>query len=257
MLVGHVQAKSILVPSRIPGVPYVINPYVGCTFGCSYCYAAFMAKYSGHQEPWGNFVDVKDNAPALLFRELMKSRPGRVMMSSVTDPYQPVEKKAMATRRCLEVLLEYSLWADVEVSILTRSPLVVRDIDLFRKFRQLEVGLSITTDNDAIRRIFEPKAPPIRVRLKALDTLKAAGVATYAAISPILPMDASALARLLAGKIDRAFVDRMNYPWKVAHLYRRHGLEYALQASYFQAVARILKEELEAQGVRVETFLDP
>ncbi len=257
MRLGRVKPKSILVPSKIPGIPYVINPYVGCAFGCSYCYAAFMAGYTGHSEPWGGFVDVKDDAPRLLMEELRRKQPRKVLLSSVTDPYQPVEKTALVTRKCLEVLLQYSLWNEVEVELLTRSPLVVRDVELLRQFRRLEVGLSITTDNDGIRRIFEPKAPPIGARLKALETLKASGIATYAAISPILPMDASSLARLLAGKIDRAFVDKMNYPWKVRHQYRQHGLEYALQPAYFRSVAETLQRELGPRGVPVEIVFGP
>ncbi len=257
MLVGHVSPKSVLVRSKIRGIPYTINPYIGCAFGCTYCYASFMAKYSGHGEPWGTFVDVKDNAPQLLMDELRKKRPTRILISSVTDPYQPLERRERVTRRCLEVLLDYSRWEETKIEILTRSPLVLRDIDLFQQFPSLEVGISVTTNDEAIRRIFEPKAPPIPARIAALETLRMAGIVTYAAISPILPMVPEALADMLLEKIERAFIDKLNYPWKASHLYRRHGLDYALEPGYVKAVVDVLSERLGKAGVTVEISLDP
>ena len=99
-------AKNVLTKSGLPGVDYVINPYVGCLHGCQYCYADFMRKYTKHTEPWGKFSDIKINAPQALAKELHKIKGGTVMLSSVTDPYNPLERKYTLTRKILKVLLE-------------------------------------------------------------------------------------------------------------------------------------------------------
>ena len=164
MIVKEIEVKSILTRSKIEGVSYCLNPYVGCAHACGYCYARFMKKFSGHTEPWGDFVDVKMNAPQVLERQLKTAKKECVSISTVTDPYQPVEKKFQITRRCLEIFIKHK----VPVSILTKSPLVSRDLDLFSCFPDSEVGISITTDNDTIRRIFEPRVPTIDQRCEAL-----------------------------------------------------------------------------------------
>lgn len=216
LIIREVCAKSVLSSSRI--YPYVVNPYTGCQHGCSYCYARFMKRVTGHREPWGEFVDVKVNAPEVLRRQVRKKRPGRVWVSGVCDPYQPLEAKYRLTRRCLEILVQNS-WP---VIIQTRSPLVLRDTDIFRSAQDLEVGMSVTTADDRIRMLFEPHAPPIPDRIRALEELHDAGVRTYAMIAPVLP-GAEGLAALLNGKIDYILIDRMNYHY-ADHVYREHGL---------------------------------
>ena len=225
LLVKEIQAKSILSKSKV--YPYVINPYVGCQHGCSYCYARFMKRVTGHREPWGEFVDVKVNAPELLRRELQKKKRDRVWVSGVCDPYQPLEAHYKITRQCLEILAEQ----DWPVIIQTRSPLVLRDLDIIRGARDFEVGLSVTTADDSIRKIFEPHAPPIEERIAALDELHKAGVRTYAMVAPVLP-GAEGLAELLKGKIDYLLIDRMNYHYADG-LYRKYGLEDTLTDDYF------------------------
>ena len=113
------KVKNILSKSGIPGADYCINPYVGCSHGCRYCYATFMKRYTGHPEAWGSFVDVKINAPEVLRRQIRKAAKGKIMISSVTDPYQPIEDKYKLTRQCLQILLPYPF----SVDILTKSPL--------------------------------------------------------------------------------------------------------------------------------------
>ena len=150
MDVIEIEAKSALVRSKIPGVSHVINPYLGCSHGCRYCYAVFMRKYSrAHaQARWGSFVECKGNIVELLRKELARrKKPGSVMLSSVCDPYQPAERRWQLTRGCLEVLREFG-W---EVEILTRSPLVLRDLDLLTTMPQVSVGFSIGTDNEQVR----------------------------------------------------------------------------------------------------------
>jgi DNA repair photolyase len=232
LLVNEIQAKSILSKSKV--YPYVINPYVGCQHGCSYCYARFMKRVTGHREPWGEFVDVKVNAPELLRRELQKKKRDRVWVSGVCDPYQPLEAHYKINRQCLEILAEQG-WP---VIIQTRSPLVLRDLDIIKGARDFEVGFSVTTADDTIRKIFEPHAPPIEERIAALDELHRAGVRTYTMVAPVLP-GAEGLADLLKGKIDYLLIDRMNYHYADG-LYRKYGLEDMLTDDYFYRIRQKL-----------------
>ena len=233
LFVKEVMAKSLLSPSKI--YPWVINPYTGCQHGCSYCYARFMKRVTGHKEPWGEFVDVKVNAPELLEKEVRKKKRDRVWVSGVCDPYQPLEEHYRLTRQCLEILARYR-WP---VVIQTRSPLVLRDLDIIRDAPDFEVGFSIPTAHDNIRKIFEPNAPPIADRIAALDTLHRAGVRTYAMVAPVLP-GAEGLADLLRGKIDYIIIDQMHYHY-ADRVFREHGLEYAMGDEFFYEATRELR----------------
>ena len=195
MIIKEIYSKTILSISKV--YPYVINPYTGCQHNCSYCYAHFMKRFTGHKEPWGQFIDVKVNAPDLLRLEINKKKPGRVWISGVCDPYQPLEAKYKLTRQCLEILAQNN-WP---VIVQTRSPLVLRDMDILIKGRGFEVGFSVTTADDSVRKLFEPNAPSIKERVRALDELHQAGIRTYAMIAPILP-GAESLAEILGGKAD-------------------------------------------------------
>jgi DNA repair photolyase len=236
MIIKKVQVKSILSISKV--YPYVVNPYTGCQHGCTYCYARFMKRFTGHSEPWGQFVDVKVNAAELLKRDITRRKMGRVWVSGVCDPYQPLEAKYRLTRQCLEILVANG-WP---VTIQTRSPLVLRDIDILKQGKDLEAGFSIPTADDHIRKLFEPGAPPIAERTRALEDLHQAGIRTYAMIAPILP-GAEGLPELLTGKIDRVIMDRMNYhhaDW----VYRKYGLQEQLTDAYFSRMERDLSAAL-------------
>jgi DNA repair photolyase len=228
LMVKEVCAKSILSPSKI--YPWVINPYTGCQHGCSYCYARFMKRVTGHREPWGEFVDVKINAADLLRREILKKKRGRVWLSGVCDPYQPLEATYRLTRQCLEILVQNN-WP---VIIQTRSPLVLRDLDILRAARDVEAGLSVTTADDRIRKLFEPDAPPVSDRIRVLEELHNAGIRTYAMIAPVLP-GAEGLAALLKGKIDYVIIDQMNYHY-ADQVYRKYGMEDKLTDEYFYRI---------------------
>ncbi len=246
MIVSEIQAKSILSASKV--YPYVVNPYVGCQHACSYCYARFMKRVTGHKEPWGGFVDVKINAPDLLGVEAVKKRKARVWVSGVCDPYQPLERRYELTRQCLEILVA-NQWPIV---VQTRSPLVLRDLDILMRAveggaPEVEVGFSVTTADDGVRELFEPQAPPIAARLRALGALHDAGIRTFAMIAPMLP-GAEGLADLLAGKVDYVLMDGMNYHYADA-IYRRHGLEDALRGEYFPATAAKLTGALRQAGI--------
>lgn len=242
MIIKETQPKSILSPSKI--YPYVVNPYTGCQHNCSYCYAMFMKRFTGHTEPWGQFVDVKVTAPDLLRREILRKKPDRVWVSGVCDPYQPLEAKYRLTRQCLQILAE-NHWP---VTVQTRSPLVVRDLDILQKGTGFEVGMSITTADDRIRRLFEPAAPPIEARIQALEALHQAGIQTFVMIAPMLP-GSEDLAELLAGKVDSVILDRMNYhhaDW----VYRKYDLENQMTDGYFDSTEHILSTAFARQGIR-------
>ena len=232
MIVKEVQAKSILSTSKV--YDYVVNPYIGCQHACSYCYARFMKRFTGHREPWGDFVDVKSNAANLLRVEINKKKQGRVWVSGVCDPYQPLEAKYKLSRQCLEILARNN-WPAI---IQTRSPLVLRDMDIIRQGKGFEVGVSVTTADDGIRKLFEPKAPPVNERIRALDELHKAGIRTYAMIAPMLP-GAEGLAELLEGKVDYVLIDRMNYHY-ADWIYRKYGLQDKLTDEFFQRTTRKL-----------------
>ncbi len=238
--VREILVRGILSRSKV--FDYVVNPYVGCQHGCTYCYARFMKRFTGHGEPWGEFVDVKINAPDLLRRQITRARPGRVWVSGVCDPYQPLERKYQLTRRCLEILTRQR-W---EITVQTKSPLVLRDLDLLREAAGAEVGLTITTADEHIRRLFEPQAPPIEERIRALGELHSAGIRTFAMVAPLLP-GAEDLATRLNGIVDYVLVDRMNYHY-ADRVYKRSGLQSARSDGFFFSRAQQLAHEFARQG---------
>ncbi len=166
-----------------------LNPYVGCSHACAYCYASFMKRFTGHGEPWGEFVDAKENITKVLARQLRRKKSGRVMLASVTDAWQPIEKSRGLTRACLELLAS----SDLSVSALTKSDLVVRDADILKAFggllreRRLTLGFSLTTASDELASIIEPGASPPSARLDALEHLASEGVETWVFMAPVLP----------------------------------------------------------------------
>jgi len=241
MIVKKIQAKVILSVSKV--YDYVINPYTGCQHGCTYCYARFMKMFTGHKEPWGEFVDVKINASDLLQVEIKRKKRGRVWVSGVCDPYQPLEAQYKLSRRCLEILEQHN-WP---VTVQTRSPLILRDIDILKEARDFEVGFTVTTIDDGIRKLFESNAPPIKDRLNALDALHQAGIRTYAMIAPMLP-GAESLAEALEGKVDSIIVDRMNYnhaDW----VYRKYGLDSKLTDNFFYRTSGELASACRGLGI--------
>ncbi|MGB8873524.1 MAG: radical SAM protein [Desulfobaccales bacterium] len=250
MDVLEIRIKSALVRSRIPGVDYVINPYLGCGHGCRYCYAVFMRKYSHHPKlPWGSFVEAKINIAEVLDSELhRKRRQGRALLSSVCDPYQPLENRYRLTRACLEVLRDRG-WG---IDILTRSPLVTRDLDLLAATPGVSVGFSIPTDDDAVRKVLEPHAPPIGARLSALSKLHEAGISTWVFVAPILPMNPARLYEAIAPHITHLMVDPLNYRNQVRELFLKRHWEYELSDQYAGETRAILMGRWERRERGVE-----
>lgn len=189
---------------------YAINPYLGCSHACCYCYARFMTRMGHVGEDWGSFVDAKVNAVETLRGEVAKKPYGRVLLSSVTDPYQPNERQYKLTRGCLEVLQDNGF----RVDILTKSDLVLRDLDIISKFNEIEIGLTLTAMDDQVRLAFEPGASTVHERLDALKKISDQGIPTYAFIGPLLPYLSEErledLFNVLADRVNRVIIDRLN-----------------------------------------------
>ena len=218
--IREIQAKSALVRSSLPDADMVVNPYVGCQFACAYCYASFMGRFAGEAiAEWGRYVHPKINAVELFGRELARLRArGRapsILLSSVTDPYQGLESRYRLTRGILEALAREPYPG--RLCILTKSPLVLRDLDLFGQLPNFEVGVTVTTDDDRLGRELEVHAPAASARLSTLEQLARAGIETYAFIGPLLPSYADAPAllerlveRLAATGVRSAYVEHLN-----------------------------------------------
>jgi len=186
----EIEAKSLINRSKIPSVDYVVNPYVGCVFGCAYCYASASGNRVGEPvSAWGDYLYVKINAVEVVRKQLRRmgeeKRRGTLVLSSQTDPYQGHEKHYRLTRGILAELVEVGYPGTVR--ILTKSPLVTRDIDLLTALPDAEVGLTVTSTDDSVSRWLEVRAPLASRRLKTLAELHEAGVRTYAFIGPLLP----------------------------------------------------------------------
>ncbi len=177
----EIKARSIIHKTKIPGADWGINYYQGCTHGCIYCYLRFLCRWRKRREKWGEFVDVKINAPELVAKE-SKDKEGTAILCTGGDAYQPIERKYQLTRRVLQ-----NLNPNLKLSILTKSDLITRDIDLFKRFKNIELGLTITTLNENIKRVFEPFSPSSHARLEALKKLKQEGFYTYVFVGPIFP----------------------------------------------------------------------
>jgi DNA repair photolyase len=209
MKVTEIAVKGILTKSKLPESAFCINPYVGCLHGCVYCYARFMKRFTKHTEAWGTFLDVKANGADVIGKDLTRvRRPAAALLGSVTDAYQPLEKKYQVTRAILAKLVEY----DFPVSILTKSDLVLRDLDLLRRLSKCSVGFSLMTLDQEACGVFEPHASSAARRIDAMRVLHDAGIETYVFIGPILPEITSLrpIFEAVSGIADTVWAERLN-----------------------------------------------
>ena len=246
-IVREIKAKSLLNKSKV--FDYCVNAYTGCQHDCQYCYARlFMRRYSGHVEPWWEFVDVKINAPEVLRKQLLKAKRGTVWISSVCDPYQPLETKYRLTRQCLEELLKVQF----PVNIQTKSKLVGRDLDIIKRFENIEVTITIATNREDMATLFEPKASSIKERLETLEFLHLSGIHTSVFVGPILPGNPEKLASQIHGIADRVLIDKMNYMSTIRGFYKKHDLESATKQSYFYEYKKRFIQELRKKHIPIE-----
>ena len=240
--VKEIQSRSILTPQKFGSLvdhyDFTLNPYAGCGFGCSYCYVPKFPNAEHEYSEWGTWVVAKLNAAQLIARDRTLIFGSRIFFSSATDPYQYIELKYRLSRQCLQELLKYG---PARVTMHTRSHLILQDLDLLKAFGdRLQVGISITTDDDEIRRQFEPGAPSIRRRLQLVEKLHAAGVEIYASLAPLLPCDPDRLVGLLKPYISRAWVDEMHYPEINTRPYLREKYkEFFADSNYRATVQRV------------------
>ncbi|MFN8714613.1 MAG: radical SAM protein [Bacteroidota bacterium] len=204
--IEYKKASSILTEGKgfLAGYDYSLNPYSGCTFGCVYCYAAFFSRSKPKMDNWGKWLEVKENALALLIKKRKKLLTGKsIYLSSVTDPYQPIERKLELTRSLLQELLFHQ----PKLVIQTRSPLIVRDIDLLLQFEDVQVNMTVTTDDERVRKVFEPYCPSNQKRLEAIAQLQKAGIPSCITITPMLPVkDANQFATQLKATGVKRFI---------------------------------------------------
>jgi len=209
--IREVQCKSVLNKSGL--ADYTVNCYAGCEHGCIYCYARFATRFSHPSELWGSFVDIKANAPQVLAREVRRKRVGRVFVSSVCDGWQPREASYCLTRQCLEILVHHHY----PLTILTKSALAGRDLDILTSSGGVEFGVTITTLDESLRSLIEPRSSPSADRLAILQEVKRRGIKTYAFLGPLLPYlsdtEVSLVPLLKAVQdvgADYFYVDRLN-----------------------------------------------
>lgn len=187
--ISYEPSASILTEPTgfMAGYDYSLNPYGGCSFGCTYCYAAFFSRDKLKMDNWGKWVRVKENALTLLQKFRKKPLIDKtIYLSSVTDPYQPIEKELKLTRSILMELIDFH---KVRLVVQTRSPLATRDIDLFKKFSAIQVNMTITTDSEKVRKVFEPFCPGNKQRIKAIKEIHDAGVRACITMTPLLPVE--------------------------------------------------------------------
>ncbi|MFH1180817.1 MAG: radical SAM protein [bacterium] len=211
MKIKEIQCKSAIGKCGFPGGGLAINPYVGCGHGCVYCYARFIKRFTGHIEKWGSFVDARMNIADILKKQLRspKYKGERIYIGTVTDPYQPAEEKYKLTRSILQVLVNYGN----PVSILTKSDLVLRDIDLLKKFKNIDINFTVATLDEKWKKFTEPNSSTIKQRLRVIEKLIKNGIAIFVMVGPYWPIftnPETMLKRFKEIGVSRVFTESFN-----------------------------------------------
>lgn len=261
MKINRITVKDYLTKSNLPESDYVINPYVGCPHACAYCYACFMKRFTGHNEDWGSFIDVKDcEKPISLSRLKGKS----IFLSSVTDCYNPYEKEFCITRGILEQLIN----TDSQLTISTKSKLILRDIDLLKQCKNLKVAMSINTLDEQFRSDMD-KANSISERLEALNTLHENGIYTVLFMSPIFPYitDYKSIIEKSKAFIDEYWFENLNlrgsYKYTILdYIKEKYPMYYSIYKmiylkndnTYWQMLAAEINEYCKMQGLNFKNY---
>ena len=246
--VNKVQVKDLLSKSNLPASDFVVNPYVGCPHGCKYCYACFMKRFTNHEEEWGTFVDVKECDKPINTKKLEGKS---VFLSSVTDCYNQIEEKECVTRRILQQLVG----VDTELSISTKSKLILRDLDILKQLKNLTVCMSINTLDENFRADMD-NASTIEERLDALKTLHENGIRTVLFMSPMFPEITDYKAIVVKAKdfIDEFWFENLNlrgsYKYPILNYIKKNyrslwGLYYSIYDNEIRSYWHVLAEEIE------------
>lgn len=252
MIIKEIKTNDYLTKSNLPSSDYVINPYVGCTHGCKYCYASFMKRFTGHDEKWGEFIDIKSCNKKI---DLKKISGKNVFLSSVTDCYNELEEKYCITRNILEQL-QYS---DCNLSISTKSKLILRDIDILKKMKNLTVSLSINTLDEKFRSDMD-NASSINERLETLRKLHENGIYTILFMSPIFPYitEWKKIIEISKDFVDEYWFENLN----LRGSYKKEILEYIktnyskLYDSYVEIYVKNKDEYWRNLAIEIEKFCD-
>lgn len=261
MTTVEVSCKSALSATSLPGLDYSLNPYRGCAHNCAYCYAPCILRMA--RSEWGTRIEAKMNIAVILAKEVAKKKPGIVGLSTVTDPYQPIEQEYTLSQQCLQVFLD----TEFPVHIQTKSILVKRDVDLLSRLCNAQVMMTITTLHDEERRLLEPTAASIHDRLTALKTLTDAGIQTTVFLGPLYPTTTPEdLTRLLDAlrvlDVNEVWVDKLNNKPGIGEEIDsrlltlplvRAAFEEALRSgsSYFPALRQHLREAAHDRGIHI------
>lgn len=250
VLIRDVETKNIMTKSSLPVGGYSVNPYVGCTHGCKYCYASFMKRFTGHTEPWGTFLDVK-HWPEI--KNPRKYRGQRVVIGSVTDGYLPQEEQFRNTRKLLEQLRG----SEAEILICTKSDLVVRDLDLLKQLGKVTVSWSINTLDEAFHQDMD-KAVSIERRLAAMKAVYEAGIRTVCFISPVFPgiTDFTAIFHRVKDQCDLVWLENLNLRGGfkqdiLDYIQEKHPDLVPLYRAIYQKGDRSYFQQLEKQAARL------
>ncbi|MDP2649349.1 MAG: radical SAM protein [bacterium] len=183
--VREIECKTAIGKCGFPGGGWAINPYIGCGHNCLYCYGRFIKRFTQHLEPWGYFVDARINIAQVLKKQIKspKFKSGQIYLGTVTDPYQPLEEKYKLSRQILEVLKDYP----VSLSILTKSDLILRDLDLLKQFKNLDVNFTINSLDEKWKSCVEPESTSVEKRLEAAKKLSEEGIKVFAMMGPYFP----------------------------------------------------------------------
>ena len=252
MIIKEIKTNDYLTKSNLPSSDYVINPYVGCTHGCKYCYASFMKRFTGHDEKWGEFIDIKSCNKKI---DLKKISGKNVFLSSVTDCYNELEEKYCITRNILEQL-QYS---DCNLSISTKSKLILRDIDILKKMKNLTVSLSINTLDEKFRSDMD-NASSINERLETLRKLHENGIYTILFMSPIFPYitEWKEIIEISKDFVDEYWFENLN----LRGSYKKEILEYIknnyikLYDSYIEIYVKNKDEYWRNLAIEIEKYCD-
>ena len=204
ILIRNIETKNVMTKSNLPVGGYSVNPYVGCTHACKYCYASFMKRFTGHGEKWGTFLDVKDWG---VIKNPQKYKGQRVVIGSVTDGYNPQEEEFENTRKLLFQLKD----SGAEILICTKSDLVVRDIDLLKDMGHVTVSWSVNTLDEAFKDDMD-KAVSIERRIRAMKEVYDAGIRTVCFVSPVFPgiTDFEAIFERVKDQCDLFWLENLN-----------------------------------------------
>lgn len=253
--IKEIDVQSVMTKSALPVGGYSVNPYVGCPHACKYCYASFMKRFTGHTEPWGAFLDVKNWKP---IANPHKYDGERIVIGSVTDGYNPYEEQFRRTRRLLEELRG----SNAEIMVCTKSDLVLRDLDLLKRFPKVTVSWSINTLNEQFRADMD-NAVSIERRLKAMRQVYEAGIRTVCFVSPIFPgiTDVKTIIKEVKGYADLIWLENLNLRGQfkgeiMAYIREKHPELFPLydeiynkkRLDYWQALEQDISQYAQTQG---------